>query len=439
MPSARYEADFTQFNTAVDAASGKLLTFSKSSDWTEQTLLKTDAATKASGNSFGQLSQGLSTADKTLAAFGVHIGPEIRALEEMSLAAGKTASQIGLIGTGSLIAAAALGGWEIGKLIRDFTNLDEQFSKFIDHTFNLAVATQEAAAKQDSINLAIKRGADASITYGQAIQFNQEWVVKNSEALKAQVKATADATKATNDAIEAERRLAEQRAKFLTGIANQLFGNDDIQKAKDYMAALVSVETVTHLNNDAQQQLFDTLTKGISAMVEQGGAANELTNEMEQWRLKVIEAMQSHTVAITQMETDEERFKRENDELAKAMKDNFGVIGKAAEEAATKVSLSWSQAMDAVRAGQGTLTGTIPGIAPGTPGSTVRYDDYGNPYGYIPGVNNPGRLSPTGPRVSAPNILTATFYVNGTGQDVARVVNDELTRMMSRGGNRVGV
>lgn len=435
--TGKFEADFSQFNSAVDTATGKLTAFGGSTTKLDTNLRLVDSSSLRSSNSFGQLSQGLATADKTLAAFGVHIGPEIHALDEMSQASGKTASQIGLIGTASLVAAAALGGWNIGRKIAEFFDLDNKVAHLADSIFHLGLATQESGAKQDSINLAIKRGADATITYAQAIQFNQDWVNKNTEAQKVHNKEVEQSAKVANAAAEAQQRLTEAQRKHITDIGDKLFGADDIKRAQDYADAVGRVENVSILSADAQKELAEVMQAGIDAMAREGIATDSLSSKFAELMLAATETSRAITATSEHFESDAERMKREADELAKAMKENFVIIGDAAQEQAARTSLSWSQAMDAVRAGQGTLSGTIQSIAPGAPGSTVRYDDFGNPYGYVPGVNNPGQVFPS-PGGATQGFIN-NFYVNGTGQDVARVVNDELTRMMSRGGNRVGV
>lgn len=434
--TGRFEADFSQFNSAVDTATGKLTTFGGSTTKLDSNLRLVDSSSLRSSNSFGQLSQGLSTADKTLAAFGLHIGPEIHALDEMSQVVGKTTKEIGLIGTATSVAAAALAGWAIGRKIAEFFELDQKIAHLADSVFHLGLATEEAGAKQDSINLAIKRGADANTTYAQAIQFNQEWVTKNTEAQKVHNKVTEEAAKAADAAADAQQRLTEAQRNHITDIGDKLFGADDIQRATDYADAIGRVENVSILSADAQKELADVMSAAIDAMAREGIATDALSSRFAELMVAATETSRVHAAAVTTMETDEERLARESAELAKAMSENFKTIGDAAQTEAARVSLSWSQAMDAVRAGQGTLSGAFQSVAPGTPGSTVRYDDYGNPYGYIPGVNSPGRVSATG---GASGFLTNNFYVNGTGQEVARIVMDELTRAMSRGGNRVGV
>lgn len=70
----------------------------------------------------------------------------------------------------------------------------------------------EEGAKQDSINLAIQRGAAATISYTDAIKFNDEWQKKR-------LASTADATAATNDQNQASDAAAAKIAQLNAGIA----------------------------------------------------------------------------------------------------------------------------------------------------------------------------------------------------------------------------
>jgi hypothetical protein len=92
-------------------------------------------------------------------------------------------------------------------------------------------------------------------------------------------------------------------------------------------------------------------------------------------------------------------------------------------------------------------------------GGMVNRDDYGNPYIYIPGVNAPGHRAAggpvsagepywtgeRGPELFVPStsgaivphgggvVVNATIYVNGTAEDVARQVADQLLRRIKAG------
>lgn len=397
--TAKFEADFTQFQAATQAAEGRLRSLGTETTKTDATFSRFSTTTSDTGNAFSTLDRGLSAADKTLAAFGVHIGPELHAIREMGEASGKTAGEIGLIGTASLAAAAALGGWEIGRTIAKFFDLDKAIGSATAKLMGWGdLVGETAAAKQDTINLAISRGAGAMIDYATAIKFNADWLKKHNEAAKEAAKATKehakeldDAAKAADQEVEALKKLQAAHEAAVNSIADKLFGADDLKRATDYADAVGRVENVTNMSAEAQKELAGVMEEGIAALLRMGLVTDPLIAKFAELEGAANGVSQS----LQHIETDEERVARETEELAKAMQENFVVIGQSAQEAAQQTALSWSEAMDLVRAGQGTLTGTIQGPS-NTTGGVIRYDDYGNPYIYVPGQNAPGHMTPPG-------------------------------------------
>ncbi len=145
----------------------------------------------------------------------------------------RVTTALGLLGKAAAVAGAAFVGWQIGRLIADLTGLDQKIADSITGLNNLDRARKLAAqgnasgaqaevdktlldltnkrtvalsqmnlieaallttqinslkndqtrlAIQDSITLAIKRGADANITYAAAIKFNEEWTKKAADS-----------------------------------------------------------------------------------------------------------------------------------------------------------------------------------------------------------------------------------------------------------------
>lgn len=90
--------------------------------------------------------------DGVLASLGIHIAPQVKAIEDIAGAAGKSASAIGVLGTAGLTFGAAVGGWKIGRLIAEFFELD---SKIAGATARLMgwgdLAAETAAAKTDTL------------------------------------------------------------------------------------------------------------------------------------------------------------------------------------------------------------------------------------------------------------------------------------------------
>jgi hypothetical protein len=143
--------------------------------------------------------------DGVLAGLGINLGPQIRGIEEIGSAAGKTSKEVGVLGTAGLALGAGLAGWQLGRLAAEFFNLDEKIANATAKLLGWGdVAGEVAGAKQDTINAAIKRGAAATISYTEAIQFM-------NVAMDQSVKATVATVEATNKGLE-ERAAAMKRA-----------------------------------------------------------------------------------------------------------------------------------------------------------------------------------------------------------------------------------
>ena len=150
-------ADFTGFIQEVDKSVVKLK--------------QLESASSATSVEVDEFSDGLGQADKTLSLFGIRLGPQIQALRELGGAAGKTASEIGLIGTAGLTVAAAVGGWEIGRWIADVAGLDDAIGKATASLLGFGdVAAETAAARIMTLNRAADIAGHTVLDMGQALQ-----------------------------------------------------------------------------------------------------------------------------------------------------------------------------------------------------------------------------------------------------------------------------
>lgn len=116
---------------------------------------------------------------------GVRTFGDLRAgIQLIGEAAGITYAKLGVLGTGAAVAAAAFAGWEFGRWIAGLTSMDEKVASLAARLLGYGdLAKETAGAKQDTINLAIQRGADASVTFSQALEFNTDWLKRhNAEA-----------------------------------------------------------------------------------------------------------------------------------------------------------------------------------------------------------------------------------------------------------------
>jgi len=195
-----FTADFSNFDKAVTSSQAKLEGFEGASKQVESSLrLMTQSQEQildkigASGGRIQDLGETAETTggqvntltasyrqfDGILAAAGVNIGPQVKGLEDIANAAGKTTTELGLLGTAGLVAGAALTGWKIGTWIGEVTGATEAVANLGGALDRLAEQTQ--GAKQDTINLAISKGAKETISYADAIKYMGDQVQVNAD------------------------------------------------------------------------------------------------------------------------------------------------------------------------------------------------------------------------------------------------------------------
>jgi len=154
-------ADFSDFVFEVDKSVVKL-----------RELEGASAHTSGSIDAFGE---GMSQADRILGLFGIRIGPQIQAVRELGAAAGKTASDIGLIGTAGLTVGAALAGWSVGRMVSDFFDLDEAIGNATASLLGFGdVAAERAAARLDVLNRAAQIAGRTVLDFDEAMKIITE-------------------------------------------------------------------------------------------------------------------------------------------------------------------------------------------------------------------------------------------------------------------------
>ena len=198
--TATFAADFTQFVGETKKADAGLEGLMGKSVRLGDEFAKTQSnADRFRGS--------LQSFDGVMASLGVNIGTEVRALGELSEAAGKSATDLGLISTAGLAAGAVMAGWKLGRMVAEFFELDQAIGSATAKLLGWGdLSAEVAGAQQDTINRAIENGAAATITYTEAIAFNTKALADKGAAAKiaaVEAKALADADKVAADAIHA--------------------------------------------------------------------------------------------------------------------------------------------------------------------------------------------------------------------------------------------
>lgn len=439
----------------------------------------TTAAGRTTG-ALGSFHAGLLSADRSLASMGFNIGPQVRALDELASASGKTASQIGYVGTAGLALAAGLGGWQIGRMVAEFFNLDQAIGNATAKLLGWGdVAGQVAGAKMDAIALAIKRGADATITFTEAIKFNTEWTQHQSESFNTSAhrvnlwqseiaKVTADGqlkaltadmasqnstmqelsdhygistraleflaretktatdaqtlkTKADEAAVATMAKLTKAQQDHINSIADKLFGNDDIKRATDYAAAIGRVENVSNLSADALAELAKVMEAGVTGLIAAGRGTDDLTSKFTEMGLAATKSGREAAAAYQLIRAEAAITASAMALAASIAASGSGIwTSDMPVPAAAKSKNIWTNdaAIDPYDALHRAGGGPVSG------GQAYMVGERG-PELFIPGSS--GSISPNG------GSTQITIYVNGTAEDVARKVMAEITKSMKVG------
>ena len=293
---------------------------------------KAGASAKASASNFGVMADGLRTADRTLAQFGVNLGPTIGSLDEFAKVSGKTAGDLGKLGTAASVAGAALAGWNIGRWIAEMTGSDkiigDATAKLLGWNDASQVGANNAAVLQRAFQLTGQVFTDvhaASEAIRKSLQSNaaqfttSETLIKgwskelsNAKGGVAALKTEIDAGNLTTDemtkrfgvsaraieyltgemrkgkdaakehqaALDEAAKKAQQEADAITKLRESMFGTDTIGKAQQYVAALGSVENLTRMSKDATVAMHTELGKAIEAYTRMGQVAPQTLRDI---------------------------------------------------------------------------------------------------------------------------------------------------------------
>ena len=166
-------ADFKVFDAACTASEAKLSSLGAAGVRTGADVAKLALVTEQGVHPFNNLRGSLTQFDGALAAVGLNVGPQIRAIGELGDVAGKTATEVGLLGTAGLALATGMASFQLTGAVLEFTGLGKALADGDNALHDWGIAAETAGAVQDTITKAIRNGADATISYTDAIKFNQ--------------------------------------------------------------------------------------------------------------------------------------------------------------------------------------------------------------------------------------------------------------------------
>lgn len=265
MPNATFTADFNQFVDETKKANTALAVFQDQSAQASTGVTKLQSAAITTAPEFTRLHGSLQQFDSLLATMGVHIGPEIRGLAELSSAAGKSASDIGLIATAGLALGAGIGGWKIGRLVADFFDLDKAVSQAWTTILGFGdVEKETAGANADILSLATIRAGHAVTDMAEAIKVNKTWMDEWNLSHHKTTDAVGDSAKAVADwRGQIDRVKSEGNFEQLTADLNsQNFSLEALSKKYGvHIEALQFLTRATKNADDAIKAIDETILK----------------------------------------------------------------------------------------------------------------------------------------------------------------------------------
>ncbi len=316
------EAEQARANAVIEQALDKYRALGKEAppglqDLADSTKRVGVAATETDGRISG-LHRSMTVFDGILSAAGIHIGPDIRGIEDLGDAAGKSASELGKIATAGLIIGAGLVGWKIGRAIADFFDLDDKIAHATASLLGFGDAAGEVAgAKQDVITRAIERGAAATISYTEALKFNASWFKEHQKAATA----AAEALQRWNVAMV------------------------DINSAGDgWQGTLATID--------------GTVVEAIKYYLQAGVAQDKLATayDLTATQVKAVASAMSAEADAAKKAADED--KKASDAIAKHWSDVGAVLDKVLGVDAVQKATAWADAIDALGGSVAQLSNT---------------------------------------------------------------------------------
>lgn len=221
-----------------------------------------------------------------------------------------TVAGLGLLKTAAYIAGAAFIGWQIGKIIDEFTGLSGAVERATVSLMGWSTAAQTAGAKQDTIAAAIRNGAAANITYADAVAYQTRiedirkatWDKSAAAQLKridAEVtlgRITTETANAQRTAVAADQQAQNVMSKRLSLsasiVATEKAYRDEIAATGYTQSALIGILKTNEaafdswakkvgLSDETAKRLKDTLKQQTEGHKEAKKAAEEHAKELE--------------------------------------------------------------------------------------------------------------------------------------------------------------
>jgi hypothetical protein len=287
--TAKFAADFSEFHKETKKAETSLHEFETAGYAAGRAITGLGDESDKIKPKLGGLNSTFSQFDSALSAMGIHIGPVVKGLDEISAASGKTATQLGALATAGLMVGAAMAGVKFGRWVAELAGTDDIIGNSVAKWMGWGdLAKETAGATADALALASQRAGREITTMDEAVRVNTEWLKKHKDAAKENAEEQAKWTKATT-----EVGLAVQNWHWVLRQMNP----DIVAGAKALLQLGVAQDTVRDSYKISESQIR-AVASALKAEEEQAKA----TAEANKLRAKEIEtAVRAHGAAMGQV------------------------------------------------------------------------------------------------------------------------------------------
>ena len=276
--TAKFTADFDDFNRDVKKAEVQLDLFEKEAGQAGTALGTLTTTTRNTGTQVNSVTSAYKQFDGALSAAGINIGATVRGLEDMSAAAGKTIGQLGLLTTAGLTVGAAMTGWNFGRAIAGYFDLDRAIGENLAKWMGWGdVAKETAGAVSDALTLASQRAGRPITDMTEAIRINAQFMKDRNKTIKEDAEALKEWEKANSAVVIASQNHSAILAKMNPQVVEATkFALDHGVSQKDVATAYkLTAPEIAAVNWQLEQEVIRL-------------------KEVEAWNKLVADAMKTH-------------------------------------------------------------------------------------------------------------------------------------------------
>lgn len=284
--TAKFDADFNDFNTEVVKAEKRLVDL-------EGSVVQVGAASSSAAPKAGALSASMKSMGLIAGSLGISLGGLTGGITSIATAAASAAAGLGAFATAGAVLAAGISGWGIGRKIAAEFNTDQIIGNATAKLLGWGDAA--AGAAQNVADTLAK--ASASVGYQvnnmtDAVRILTDEHKKNQDAAKA----NAEAQKVFNTALEDVVIAGQNHAYVLRQMSAATL--EGAKHALEHGAAVESVRKVYELTKPEMAAINDLLKKEAEDRKAAAKAATDQAEETAKAAAIVAAAVAEHGAAM---------------------------------------------------------------------------------------------------------------------------------------------